>query len=430
MLKLLIKIPFNRQLKEDEKIQIGFDKKNYVERIFNQDNEDIYFDKKTKLYYKTGSLFLNYLSDDVSELYMELMNDICKKMQIDEIRIKYINTYTFYLKYFFYNFEKDIKNIELLEESKLKDLIDKVIIEIKIIEESKTVKELMLSFRKVYTKLFRGNKIYKGEERKKSILGREKSLMNITRYFLDKAYLKQLYKLLIEYCYFREKTIQTENESNKTKSRFVDFKNEYLNLYQEYGGDEIPQYDLSFNLPKSKACIYRNGNIAYTYLIDEKDELKEDRSGTGKTNEEIKLMTYIDTFFSLSLLELLESDKKIEKCKNCGRYFILIKKGTLYCNNPSPQNNNRTCSSYMKEYNYRNNIKKDEEKEEIQKEIKKAKDRLYSYTKSFKDIKTEEGRKYYNREKEKLRGRINSKKEEYENKKITAHEFITWLKEN
>ena len=35
MLKLLIKNPFNRKLKKDEKLQIGFDKKLKIEIVMN-----------------------------------------------------------------------------------------------------------------------------------------------------------------------------------------------------------------------------------------------------------------------------------------------------------------------------------------------------------------------------------------------------------
>ena len=136
MLKLLDKNIYNRKLKEDEMLQMGFDKKNGVERIFVE-NEDIYFERKTKKFYKTGTLFLDYLSDEISELYNEFINDICNKKNIQDLKDKYISSYTFYFKYFFNMYKEDIEIIKLLEEEKLKDLNNRVIEGLKKIEIEK-----------------------------------------------------------------------------------------------------------------------------------------------------------------------------------------------------------------------------------------------------------------------------------------------------
>ena len=104
MLKLLDKNIYNRKLKEYEMLQMGFDEKNGVERIF-AGNEEIYFERKTEKFYKIGTLFLDYFSDEISELYNEFINDICNKKNIQDLEGKYISSYTFYFKFFFNDYE-------------------------------------------------------------------------------------------------------------------------------------------------------------------------------------------------------------------------------------------------------------------------------------------------------------------------------------
>lgn len=55
----------------------------------------------------------------------------------------------------------------------------------------------------------------------------------------------------------------------------------------------------------------------------------------------------IGTVLVASLLELARRGKVIRKCENCGRYFIPENRSdTLYCDNPSPQDESRTCKQY------------------------------------------------------------------------------------
>lgn len=416
MLKLLIKKPFNRELKENEKLQISYEKKFGVERIFGENVEDIYFDEKSLEYQRIGTLFLDYLSDDISELYSEFMNDICRKMSLEQLKAKYISSYTFYFKYFFNNsnnYEKDIEDIKLLEENKVKELIERVVKEMKKIEDTKTIDELLKEFKSVYYNLIRGKSISKGSEIAKNTnkpIRKEEKISDITQYFLKKIYLKQIYKFIIEYCYFRKKTIDTKKESNKIRTRFIDFKTRYEEKYYNIKWDMLDKINLAFFLPKSIATINEKGEIAYTYLLDEEESIT-------------KGITYTITFFRISLLELLETDRKIAKCKNCGRYFILKKSNTNYCNNPSPQNNNQTCSEYMKAKNY----KERNDNNEIVRERKRAIDRTRL---SFKPInmKSEKAQKRFKEDMYKWKQEEKEKRKMYEKGKITKEEYLNWLK--
>lgn len=438
MLKLLIKNPFNRKLKKDEKLQIGFDKKLKIEIIFDDGANDIYYipdkEKKEKKHNRTGSLFLDYLADDVTEIFSNFFDDVIKENNIEKIEDKYINAYTFYFKYFFedkwkQDGLKSMKNIEKEEIQKVKEFCIRVL---QKFENAENLKELIALkneyMGKVYKrneKIFIGNKFFKKED-KFAYKVNGSGYRNILDFFVDKVYLQKVYKLLIDYCYFRIDTINSQSNSRKVIQRFLLFRYEYDKLFSS--GIEREAQILHFDIPEATANITKNGEIVYCYQIDE--FTVKDLSNKGHTEESLGTEQFKITnrFFNLSLLELLECGNRISICENCNRYFILNKEGTIYCNNPSPQNKNRTCSYYMKQYNYKNKMCKDKEKNEIQKEIKKAKDRLYSRIKSFKDLKTEEGRKYYNKEKKKLKENIAIKKEEYDNKEITVQEFIKWLK--
>ena len=120
---------------------------------------------------------------------------------------------------------------------------------------------------------------------------------------------------------------------------------------------------------------------------------------------------------------MLETDRKIAKCKNCGRYFILKKSNTNYCNNPSPQNNNQTCSEYMKAKNY----KERNDNNEIVKERKRAIDRTRISLKPV-NLRSEKLQKDFKENMEKWKQEEKEKKKLYETGKIAKEEYLDWLK--
>lgn len=407
MLKLLDKNIYNRKLKEDEMLQMGFDKKNGVERIFVE-NEDIYFERKTKKFYKTGTLFLDYLSDEISELYNEFINDICNKKNIQDLKDKYISSYTFYFKYFFNMYKEDIEIIKLLEEEKLKDLNNRVIEGLKKIETTKTVADLFEECEEVYVEL---RKEWKLKTNIGKNIEKSKPVRGMIENFIDIAYIKQVYKLLIEYCYFRNKTIETKKESHKIRTRFLYFKEEYGKAWEKFGHNIMPKCLQKFLLPLSIASVNTNEGIWYTYLLDENYK--------NLIYSEEKIFKYLETFFVISLLELLETDRKVAKCKNCNRYFVLVKGGTNYCNNPAPQNNNKTCSTFMKAKNYK--VKNDNN--EIKKERKRALDRTRIFYYHYAQNKINPSEKI-----EEWRQEEKQKRSLYETGEISEKEYLKWLK--
>ena len=91
--------------------------------------------------------------------------------------------------------------------------------EIESIEKAKTVEDLINAFEKGYKKLIRGEKIsnhsnLKAVQKYKPI-SKNNPIKVIIKSFLEKAFLKQVYVLLIEYCYFKQKTINCKKEEKK-----------------------------------------------------------------------------------------------------------------------------------------------------------------------------------------------------------------------
>lgn len=437
MLKLLMKKPFNRKLKKQEKLQIGFDKKSKTERIYGDNAKEIYYKEGNIKHYKIGSLFLDYLSDNVSEIFSVFLDDIFKQEDINNLEMKYVNSYTFYFKYFFEDKYKQegIEEIKHLKEKQGKEFKEFCINVIQRFENTKTIRELVNidnnyngQVTKQGKKLIGGNAFFRKNASEESIeyLIVNSKCKRILDFFVEKAYIKQIYKLLIDYCFFMKDTADFQERSKSAIIRFLYFRNEYdalFNLKETRKGNM-----LHFIIPEAIANFTKNKEVVYCYCIDEfsVNDLKYGEY-TDK-GEELQQFIITNRFFNISLLELLEGNNIVGKCQNCNRYFILNKKGTHYCNNPSPQNKNRTCSSYMKEYNYKNKINKDAEKKAINKAIKKAGDRIYSYWKPF--LASENREKHLikrEEEKKQWKEKLKAKEKEYKKGKITSKDFLNWI---
>ena len=314
MTNLLLKKTVNRKLKELEKIQIAFDKKNNVERIFGKYGEDIYYIEKDnkKNFQKIGTLFLDYLSDNISEIFNKFMDDMME-MDIEIVKEKYINAYTFYFKYFFEDeyYIEQLKYIKSLSKEQTGEIKSIIIDNIRIIEEVTTLKELLKQNDKINSK---SKKVINGKNLRNinednihiALTGK---FAKISHYFFKIAYIKQLYKITIEYCYFRLPVIDVEVSKNTPSLRALYLKSKYDNLVINEKRS-INGTPLTFLLPPAVASIDKNGNFMYCYQIDETNNIN---------------IVYTYTFFNISLLNLLESGNRIIKCKNCGCYILLKK---------------------------------------------------------------------------------------------------------
>ena len=69
----------------------------------------------------------------------------------------------------------------------------------------------------------------------------------------------------------------------------------------------------------------------------------------------------LSEFCALALFEILDTEKNIRRCKNCGRLFVSDRKNNL-CNRPSPKNDHMGCdkqniSEYNKGYRRRESVR-------------------------------------------------------------------------
>lgn len=112
---------------------------------------------------------------------------------------------------------------------------------------------------------------------------------------------------------------------------------------------------------------------------------------------------------------------KINKCMNCGKYFIpQIKSNERYCDNISPQNKNKTCKQFGVNKTYREAIKSSAIKtahtqisQLFRMRIKRAQN---------KTVQTQE-EKYF----EKYKKEYQQEKQLYSKNKISESEFTSWI---
>lgn len=409
MTNLLLKNVLNRKLQKFEKLQIAFDKKNNVERIFGEDGEDIYYVEKdnNKIFQKIGTLFLDYLSDNISEIFNKFIDDIMEK-DIEIVKEKYINAYTFYFKYFFNDeyYIEQLKYVKGLSKEQTEEIKSIITDNIKNIENVATIDELVNNYTNIICK---SKKVRKGTDFKNinednkhiALTGK---FAKISNSFFRIAYLKQLYKLIIDYCYLRKTVLKTDVEKHDIAPRYFCFKKEYDKKIGNVINNAIIPHS-SLPLPPSVATINENGEIIYCYQLDEVENVE---------------LIITNIFFNVSLIHLLESGNRIIKCENCNSYLVLKKNGTKFCNNPSPQNENQSCSEYMKNLKYKEKVRDNE----VAKEEKRASDRVSRYYAVYFD----RGSEKYSNKFEKWKEEKKNKKLQYEQDKISKAKYLEWLK--
>lgn len=125
----------------------------------------------------------------------------------------------------------------------------------------------------------------------------------------------------------------------------------------------------------------------------------------------------LEDFIVASMMELFKNKKRIKKCLNCGKYFIAGRSDTSYCSNPSPQNENKTCSKFMTDEKYQNNLAENDIQSlyrKIYKRLNQHKLRTNNYTKkAFEDFTSE----------------ANNWKQKIKNGEATEKEYFEWLKQ-
>ncbi len=126
----------------------------------------------------------------------------------------------------------------------------------------------------------------------------------------------------------------------------------------------------------------------------------------------------LEDFIVASMMELFKNKKRIKKCLNCNKYFIAGRSDTSYCNNPSPQNEKKTCSKFIADEKYQNNLAENDTQSLYRKIYKRLnrdmqRNNYGLFIKKFKDFTNE----------------AKAKKQKIKNGEITEEEYFKWLKD-
>lgn len=131
-----------------------------------------------------------------------------------------------------------------------------------------------------------------------------------------------------------------------------------------------------------------------------------------------ELESYVD-FFKFLFMDLLERNSFVKLCTNCERFFSpKHRSNTIYCDNTSPQNKNKTCQQYAKKATYQDNLKANEDMSLYKKIYMQRQDFAKRYSDSEEHLNNFE--KFKRESKEwKLKVKNGTK---------TKDEYIKWLK--
>lgn len=147
-------------------------------------------------------------------------------------------------------------------------------------------------------------------------------------------------------------------------------------------------------------------------------------------NKEIFSLKYYEIFSIKDLLSIffnffMENNITINKCKNCGKYFIPSNRtDEKYCDNPSPQNPSQTCKKYGAKRVYSNIVKSNAVKSEHIRTSQFYRVRI-SRAKEKNDISfANKMQKLLDSYLENYQKQLNK----FNNNKISEEDFIVWIK--
>lgn len=166
-----------------------------------------------------------------------------------------------------------------------------------------------------------------------------------------------------------------------------------------------------------QSYIDKNNNIIQNKKyseINEKDKYYITFNTIYKINK-------IEHYFSAYFKYFLDNKITINKCQNCGKFFIPSNRtDEKYCSNTSPQNPQKTCKEYGVKKAYRDNLNSDI--------IRKAHYNTSQYFRmKINRCKNEKEREKIIKEFEKYKANYEKNKKKFDRKKITEIEFSNWI---
>lgn len=205
-----------------------------------------------------------------------------------------------------------------------------------------------------------------------------------------------------------------------------DFMNDYrYNLQNQY-------YFKAFEIPREMiSCVIKQDNKIR--LLESKHNTLcgnvNDRNYIeNKFNNDIKYLTSYQIEKASDIFEvyrklIIEKNICVKKCSNCNNFFIAESRtDEKYCNNPSPQNPNKTCKEYGAKKTYRDEIKSIPIKYEHNKTSQFFRMRI-NRTSTDNTKEKEMYQKKFNTYKENYQ----KKKEQYQSGKLKEKDFIEWI---
>lgn len=218
-------------------------------------------------------------------------------------------------------------------------------------------------------------------------------------------------------CNILDETLYTKENLEYFKevfsSKIVLPKTHIYNAFCKCNSIIVPMNNLIFDISEERK--ENNVELLKKYVLE-----------SIKSNEKIYCKIYeinsLEDILNIYLSLFIENKLIINKCKNCGKYFIPSKRSDeKYCDNISPQNKNKTCKEYAPANIYRKKMNNDK----IKKEHYTTSQYYRMRIKRCEEKKKEE--KLVNRF-EKYKKEYELKKEKYQNEKLTEEKFIEWIR--
>lgn len=152
---------------------------------------------------------------------------------------------------------------------------------------------------------------------------------------------------VLSYCYY------------ETSMQFIIFKHAF-NTLMRYSSEEKEEEENLESKKKDEEFI----NVLFSFYDTKDIQVQHIDFKIAIIEGEFCSLYTIGSSFSLLLFELahiIDNEVKIEKCKNCGHYFVINgRSDSKYCDYPSPQNPNKTCKAVGAQIAMSEKLKNDE----------------------------------------------------------------------
>lgn len=249
---------------------------------------------------------------------------------------------------------------------------------------------------------------------------------------MDK-YIERLINTIINYKYYFDLYFGISNLS--------DLKGKDMSYFQSlFSIDfEIPR-QITYAIYKKNDTYFPLKNLVFSIYKETKDSNETVESlndifsyekilNTTNNLHKNKNIFYLKSYAINNLKDILniyfnyftQENIHIKKCKNCNKYFIPQNRtDEVYCNNPSPQNPNKTCKEYGAKKTYRDEIKSQPLKSEHNKTSQ-------FYRMRINRAKNEKEKSLYKKKFNAYKEQYQTKKEQYKKGKLKEADFIEWI---